>query len=258
VVDWGLGNYERTAEKLLPAAEVVVEEALISGGETVIDVGCGTGNAALLAAEAGAQAIGIDPSERLIEVAAAAAERRGLDAEFVVGEAAPLPVETAEADIALSVFGVIFAPDPQAAAAEMSRATKSDGRILIAAWIPEGPISGAVQIIRETMADITGQESEPRYPWHEAPALMELFDPHGRSVEVSERTITFTGTSAREWLESESRDHPMAVAARPLLEKAGRVEEMERRLLEHYEAANEDPDGFRLTSPYAVAEITPR
>ena len=87
---------------------------------------------------------------------------------------------------------------------------------------------------------------------------MELFDPHERSVELSERTISFTGTSAREWVESESRDHPMAVAARPLLEKAGRVEELERRLLEHYEAANEDPDGFRLTSPYAVAEIRRR
>jgi SAM-dependent methyltransferase len=258
VVDWGLGNYERTAEKLLPAAEVVVEEAEISGGETVIDVGCGTGNAALLAAEAGAQAIGIDPSERLIEVAAATAERRGLDAEFVVGEAVPLPVGTAEADIVLSVFGVIFAPDPQAAAAEMSRAAKSDGRILIAAWIPEGAVSGSVQMIRETMAEITGQESGPRYPWHEAPALTELFEPHGRSVELSERTIAFTATSAREWVESESREHPMAVAARPLVEQAGRAEEMERRLIEHYEAANEDPGAFRVTSRYAVAEITPR
>jgi SAM-dependent methyltransferase len=258
VVDWGLGEYERTAEKLLPVAEVVVEEAGISGGETVIDVGCGTGNAALLAAEAGAQAIGIDPAERLIEVAAATAERRGLDAEFVVGEAASLPVESAEADIVLSVFGVVFAPDAQAAAAEMCRAAKSDGRILIAAWIPEGAISGAVRMIRETMAEITGQQGDPPYPWHEAPALMKLFEPHGRSVEVSERKIAFSGTSARDWVESESREHPMAAAARPLLEQTGRDQELERRLIEHYESANEDPGGFRVTSRYVVAEITPR
>ncbi|MDQ6817834.1 MAG: class I SAM-dependent methyltransferase [Actinomycetota bacterium] len=38
-------------------------------GEHVVDVGCGTGNASLLAAARGAQVTGVDPSERLIEVA---------------------------------------------------------------------------------------------------------------------------------------------------------------------------------------------
>ena len=94
---------------------------------------------------------------------------------------------------------------------------------------PSGKISNTS--LSRPPLDRAKQESDPRYPWHEAPALVELFDPHERSVELSERTISFTGTSAREWVESESRDHPMA---------------------------NEDPDGFRLTSPYAVAEITPQ
>jgi ubiquinone/menaquinone biosynthesis C-methylase UbiE len=257
VVDWGLGAYERTAEKLLPVAEVVIDMAGISRGETVIDVGCGTGNAALLAAEAGAQTLGIDPAERLVAVAAATAEERGLDAEFVVGEAASLPVATAEADVVLSVFGVIFAPDPGAAAAEMSRAAKSDGRILVAAWIPEGAISGGVQMIRETMAEITGQQGDPPFQWHDAAALEKLFEPHGRSVELTEHTIAFAGTSAREWVERESREHPMAVASRPLFEQAGRAEEMQRRLIEHYESTNEEPGGFRVTSRYVVAELKP-
>ena len=258
MVDWGLGAYERTAEKLLPAAEVVVEEAGLSGDETVIDVGCGTGNAALLAAEAGAQVIGVDPSQRLIEVAATEAESRGLDAEFVVGEAASLPVGAAEADVVLSVFGVVFAPDPVAAATEMTRVAKSGGRFLIAAWIPEGAVSSGVRMIREAMADIAGQRGDPPFPWHEGAALAELFEPLGRSPRVSERTITFTAGSAREWVESESREHPVSHAARPLLEQAGRAEELQRRLIEHYESANEDPNAFRVTSRYAVAEITPR
>jgi SAM-dependent methyltransferase len=258
VVDWGLGTYERTAEKLLPAAAVVVEEAGLSGGETVVDVGCGTGNAALLAAEAGAQVIGVDPAERLIQVAAAEAERRGLDAEFVVGEAASMPVAAAEADVVLSVFGVIFAPDARAAAAEMARVTKSDGRMLVAAWIPEGAVSTGVRMIRETMAEITGQRGDPPFPWHEEAAVRELFEPHGRSVRFSEHAIAFTAGSPREWVESEGRDHPMSVAARPPLEQSGRAEELDRRLIEHYESANEDPEAFRVTSRYVVAEITPR
>ena len=47
-LDWGVGRYESTAERLLPAARVVVERASLQGGEHVLDHGCGTGNAALL------------------------------------------------------------------------------------------------------------------------------------------------------------------------------------------------------------------
>ena len=53
MVDWGLGNYERIARQLLPVSEVVVDSADPVPGETLVDVGCGTGNAALLAAERG-------------------------------------------------------------------------------------------------------------------------------------------------------------------------------------------------------------
>ena len=257
MVDWGLGEYERTAEKLLPVAEVAVAEAGLSGGETVIDVGCGTGNAALLAAEAGAHVIGIDPAARLIEIAAAEAERRDLDAEFVLGEAASLPVAAADADVILSVFGVIFAPDAKAAAAELTRVAKSDGRFVITAWVPEGAVSSGVRMIRETMAEITGQRGDPPFPWHDEVALIELFEPLGRRPRVSERTIEFTAESPRQWVESEGREHPMAVAARPLVEQAGRGEELQRRLIEHYESVNEHPDAFRVTSRYVVAELTP-
>ena len=257
MVDWGLGTYERIAEELLPAAEVVVAEAGLSGGETVLDVGCGTGNAALLAAEAGAHVIGVDPSARLIEVAAAEAEKRDLDAEFVLGEAASLPVAAAEADVVLSVFGVIFAPDAKAAAAEMTRVTKSDGRFLITAWIPEGPVSSGVRMIRETMAEVTGQQGDPPFPWHDEPALIDLFEPFGRRPRVSERTIEFTAESPQHWVESQEKDHPMSAAARPLLEHAGRGEELQQRLIEHYQSVNEDPDAFRVTSRYVVADIAP-
>ena len=54
---------------LMPAAEILVRSAGPRSGHRVIDLGCGTGNAALLAAEAGARVTGVDPAGRLLEVA---------------------------------------------------------------------------------------------------------------------------------------------------------------------------------------------
>lgn len=138
-LDWSVGRYEQTAEQLLPAARVAVEHAAPIKGEHVVDVGCGTGNAALLAAAQGARVTGVDPAKRLLEVARELAKERKLDATFVSGEAAALPLRDGEADVVLSVFGVIFAPDPGAAATELTRVARPAGRIILTAWIPEGP-----------------------------------------------------------------------------------------------------------------------
>lgn len=138
-VDWGVGHYEQTASQLLPAAELLVEQAAPLAGTRVVDVGCGTGNAALLAAARGARVTGVDPALRLLEVARRRAAAAALEVTFLTGEAAALPLPDNSADVVLSVFGVIFAPDPQAAAAELARVTAHDGRILLTAWIPGAP-----------------------------------------------------------------------------------------------------------------------
>jgi SAM-dependent methyltransferase len=255
-MDWGEGRYEAIAEHVLPAATVMVDIADPIRGETVVDVGCGTGNAALLAARRGARVIGVDPAERLLEVAAAAATKRDLDAEFVVGEAASMPVETAEADLVMSAFGAIFAPDPAAAAAEMTRVLRPGGRIVIAAWVPDGAISRAVRITREAIAEVLGEPPPaPRFGWHEQEALSGLFAPHGLEVTTSEHRISFTADSAWEFVTREERNHPLAVAAQNVVAGAGRGEELRRKLVELYEETNEDPDAFRVTSGYVVAEM---
>jgi SAM-dependent methyltransferase len=256
VVDWGLGTYERIAEQLLPAAEVVVQTADPVPGETLVDVGCGSGNAAIRAAERGATVIGVDPSQRLLEVAAATAEERDLDAEFVLGEAASMPISEAEADVVVSVFGVIFAEDPVAAAAEIARVTKPSGRFVLAAWVPGGPISDAVRLARQAMAEILDQPApSPPFPWHERDSLSGLFEPHGFAVSVTEHSIPFHAPSIDEFMRIEGENHPLAVSARPVLEKAGRSEEIREGMRRIYEEGNEDPTGFRITSNYVVAEL---
>jgi SAM-dependent methyltransferase len=255
-VEWGAGRYERIADQILPAAKFVVARAAPRDGEHVVDVGCGTGNAALLAAERGARVTGVDPAQRLLDVAAAEAAERRLNATFVLGEAASVPLSDGSADAVISVFGSIFAPDPQAAAAEMARITAPDGRIVQSAWIPAGPIFDAIKARRALVSQATGEPPRPQpFPWHDADALSELFGPHGFDVRLEEQTIAFESTSAREFAEGEFEFHPMWVAIRDKLGRE-RAAEVRDRGLAIYDEANEDPSGFRVSSRYVVATIT--
>jgi SAM-dependent methyltransferase len=243
---------------LLPAARVVVDRAAPRRGERVVDVGCGTGNAALLAAERGARVVGVDPSARLLEVARAEAAARGLDATFSAGHAAALPLADGAVDLVLSVFGAIFAPDPAAAAAEMARVTAPGGRIVLSAWIPGGAVSTAVRMSREAIAEALGTTPSPPvgFPWHERDELAGLFAPHGFAVETEAHQISFGARSAHEFVEAEAANHPLAVAGRAVLEPRGGSHALNERLVAMYEEANEDPERFRVTSRYVVATIS--
>ena len=249
--DWGVGRYEDTAARLEPAARVVVEQAAPVPGEHVLDVGCGTGNAALLTAARGARVTGVDPAPRLLEVARGRAH--GRDASFAVGHAGALPLGDGEADVVLSVFGVIFAPDPTAAAAELARVTAPGGRIVLSAWLPEGAMHDAVRVAGEAVREALGAPAgPPPFPWHEPVALAALFAPHGFAVTVAEESLTFTAPSPQAFVDEQSK-HPMAVSGRAALGPRGGSEGVERRMLAIYDDANEDEEAFRVTSRYVVA-----
>jgi len=251
--DWGLGRYEDTAARLEPAARAVVERAAPAAGEHVLDVGCGTGNAALPAAERGARVTGVDPAPRLLDVARKEAAARGLGARFTLGEAAALPLADGEADVVLSVFGVVFAPDPHAAAAEMARVTAPGGRIVLSAWIPSGAIHEAVGAAEQAVRNALGAPTAPPpFPWHERSALAELFAPHGFEVTLEKHRLAFTAPSPQAYVD-EQEHHPLAVAGQAVLGPRGESDAVRERMLAILAAANEDPNAFRVTSRYVVA-----
>jgi SAM-dependent methyltransferase len=253
-LDWSVGHYETTADQLNPVSAAVVEGAAVGPGDRVVDVGCGTGNAAILAALRGAHVTGVDPAARLLEVARVRAAESGVSATFLQGDAASIPVGTAGADVVLSVFGVIFAADPAAAAAEMARVTAPGGRIILTAWIPEGAIYDCVGVFQKAVAAAIGLPPGSRpFAWHEQSALASIFGPLGFTVNVESGQLAFTATSARDYLEAQGRDHPMSVAGQALLESRGEAEAVAKRALDVLEAANEDPSSFKVTSRYVIA-----
>jgi SAM-dependent methyltransferase len=252
-VDWGIGRYEHTAAQLMPAARVVVDHAELVEGEHVVDIGCGTGNAALMAAVRGARVTGVDPATRLLDVARDHASVQGLYATFVAGSADALPIDDGAADVAISVFGVVFAPDAVAAAAEMARVTAPDGRIVFSAWIPEGPISESGRVAAEAIHRALDAPARQPFAWHNRGALAGLFETHGFEVEIAEKTHTFTASSPAAYIAWEFESHPLWIAGRALLEPRGEADDVRARALEILEAGNEDPAGFRVTSRYIVA-----
>lgn len=257
-IDWGIGRYETTAEQLLPAAGVAVDAAGIGPGMRVLDIGCGTGNAAVLAAQRGADVIAVDPALRLREVAGDRAAAAGLTVDVRAGTAADLPVADGTIDVALSVFAVIFAPDPAAAAAEIARVLTPTGRLVMTAWTPRGPWADVYRLAAQLAQEALGGSTSPApFQWHEAAAVANLFAPYGFAVRSSELPIAFTAPTP-EAAYDQGAENPVTLTAREELEAAGHGDVVDRIrtlsiavLRDH----NEDPGACRVTSRYALHVI---
>ena len=255
MVDWGAGNYERTAVELEPAARTAVEIAAPRPGEVVVDVACGTGNAALLAAASGAQVIGVDAAARLLEVARRAAAEQAVDVDFREGDLLDLPVLDATADVVVSVFGVIFAGDPPAALRELARISGPGGRTILTAWIPAGPIDAMLSAMGRVIGRITQAPPPRRFPWHDADAVRALAAEAGLElVRTTSHQLPIRDSSPESYVAA-GREHPMALAVRPVIERAGAGEEVQEAMTAVLREANEDPAAFLVHSPYLVHEF---
>ena len=256
--DWAAGQYERTASQLDVASQRVIDMAAIRPTEHVLDVACGTGNAALRAGRAGARATALDRAERLAAVARERARQDNLEVAVAIGDAANLPFADASFDAVLSVFGVIFAQPGERAAAELVRVTRPGGRIVLSAWTQTGAVHETMKLVGDTVASVLPPADSPvtATPWGDPAILEQLFAP--ARVTVRAERLAFIGTSARAWALDQYEHHPGLVAARAVLEPADRWEEVAGRAIERLEAANEDPTAFRTTSGYLIATIERR
>ena len=167
-------SFTPTAMFTTPVAGHLVKFARIARGETVLDVGTGTGVVALTAARAGAKVTGLDLTPELLEQARDNA-RIAQQEENIVwteGDAEQLPYADASFDVVLSQFGHMFAPRPEVVVAEMRRVLKPGGRVAFATWPPEHVIG--------RMFAFVGRNSPPPPPgaapppqWGHPPTVAE-------------------------------------------------------------------------------------
>jgi ubiquinone/menaquinone biosynthesis C-methylase UbiE len=127
--------YEEVFEPFtLQFAQTAISALGLAGGSSVLDVGAGSGGAALAMAERGLRVTAIDASPRMVERIGARAAARGLsiDAQAMDGQA--LQFQDAAFDAALSVLGIILFPDAERGLSEMQRVVRSGGRVSIVTW----------------------------------------------------------------------------------------------------------------------------
>src|SRR4051794_7075461 len=177
---WASGDYPAMVETwLLPLGPRLVEACDIGPGTYVLDVGAGTGNASIPAAQRLAHVTASDLTPELLEAGRRRAEAAGVALEWVEADAEALPFADAAFDVVMSSIGVMFAPHHQAAADELVRVCSPEGRIGLLSWTPEGMI-GALFRTMGPFAPAPPAGAQPAPLWGSEAHVRGLF---GEQVE---------------------------------------------------------------------------
>jgi len=131
---WEDGNYASFAKYMENGAIEILENWGLPKCQRLLDVGCGSGQSAIPAAQQGHNVVGIDIAENLIDHANARAEEEKLSVIFEVADAEALPYEDADFDTVISMIGAMFAPQPSKVVSEMARVLRPGGKLCMANW----------------------------------------------------------------------------------------------------------------------------
>jgi len=195
---WSSGDYAVIGTTLQIVGEELCETLDVRSGQKVLDVAAGNGNASLAAARRWCDVVASDYVPALLERARERAAAERLDIEFREADAEALPFPDGSFDVVVSIFGVMFAPDQERAAAEMVRVCKPGGKIGLANWTPDGFIG---QLFKTIGKHVPPPGAKSPALWGTRARIAELFEPHATSVDSSQRSFVFRYRTPAHWLE---------------------------------------------------------
>src|SRR4051794_23654677 len=221
---WASGDYPSMVETfLLPLGPRLVEACRIAPGIRVLDVGAGTGNASIPAAQRGANVTASDLTPELLETGRRRAEGAGVELEWVEADAERLPFEDASFDAVISSIGAMFAPIHERVADELVRVCRPGGTIGLLSWTPEGMI-GALFRAMGPFAPPPPAGAQPPPLWGSEDHVRELF--RGRvALRTLERDALEVSAFAhpRDYGEHFKARYGPTIAARTNAAKSGRA-----------------------------------
>jgi len=261
---WEKGDFTEIAALMRQSGEAVVKSLEVTTPLRVLDLGCGDGTTAVPLARLGAEVVGIDIARNLVDAGNKRAAKAGLNRlTFQEGDACNLQgVSDHSFDLTLSVFGAMFAPKPFDVAKEMVRVTKPGGRIVMGNWIPNDPSSFVSQLLKIS-SSFTPPPPEgfvSPMTWGVHTHIIERFGQAGvpkEKISLVKDIYSFISPdkSPTDVIELFRRFYGPTMNAFEAAAKTGRVEELQKQLLELAKAQNKST-GRGTSIPATFLRVT--
>src|SRR3954451_2252265 len=257
---WALGDYpQMVRDFLLPLGERLVDEAGIAAGDRVLDVGAGTGNAAIAAARRGARVVASDLTPELFIAGRARAADEGVELEWVQADAEHLPFADGEFDVVISTIGAMFAPHHEATASELARVCRLGGTVGMINWTPEGVIGDLFRAMGPVMpAPPPGATPPPR--WGSEEHVRELFGDTVTDLSMTRDVlpVAFLDEAAAYGEYFKHNYGPTIVAYKNVADDPARVAELDAALAHVFEQTNLAPSGAAARHAFEYLVVVAR
>jgi SAM-dependent methyltransferase len=243
---WGNGPYQRITETIADIHEAVVERLQPGPGDDMLDLACGTGAVAELAAQRGARVVGVDLAPALIETAKERASQQGLEIDYRVGDAENLDFPDASFDKVSSTCGIMFTPDHEAVARQLARIVRPGGLIALASWTPTGGLAKMFKVMAPYQP--SPPPSSP-FDWGDETRVGELLG-EAFELDLTEHVSTLRVPSGEDYWELFSTSYgPTKTLAEAL---GDRRAELQRDWVEFFETTYREGDEIVHTREYLL------
>ncbi len=241
---WSSGNYAAVAQLIVEPALALVYSAEIAPGMDVLDVATGTGNVAIAAAKRGGSVVGVDLTPELLGQARARADAAGVTVDWREGDADRLAFADDSFDRVLSTFGVQFAQDPHAAAAELVRVCRPGGLIGVCSWTPDGVPGRYIELLKGRLNPRGDGRSST--DWGREKAVRGFFADTRLELTFERDQVLSGWESLNASIEFLEHNYGCAITAQRMLDPQGRWQSLRSEIRELFASANQARDGGLL------------